>query len=376
MKRDLEQAGCAGRHQVYTWSGSSYEIGFQHGKTLRNEIIEEARGALDLFARSQSWTERKALDFALSQWEPLFQLHTPRAIEEIKGIAAGSGLDYAWTFFAAVHGGTKSRPHQGGGCTAFACGKQSTQDRKILMGQTKDTTAPLTRYRMMRLGFTDGPACLLLNYPGWLVHLGMNQEGLACTGNSLYAAPPSGETLPITFLRRLVMERASVAEVLYVIRGMAFDNGSTMIADPTGRIVCIECVAGKMELQDVSGQAFAHANSILCEGLQRYENAVLDSPSSPLRQTNLQRLLNSKRGSLTVNDLKRFLADRTNFPLSVCRHKSEKDPLWTTAALVANLTERELHVAIGNPCVAKFEKYDFSPMKASPKTTTLSHRAT
>ncbi len=114
---------------------------------------------------------------------------------------------------------------------------------------------------------------------------------------------------------------------------------------------------------------------MFCEQFQPLENAVLDSPSSPLRQINMQRLLQSKRGSISVDDLKRFTPDHTNFLLSICRHNSDPDPLWTTAAFVADLTGRELHVAIGKPCVAPFTRYDFSPMSQGPLPKTLTRRA-
>jgi isopenicillin-N N-acyltransferase-like protein len=376
MKRRIaDTAGQSAPHQVYTWSGTPFEIGFQHGKALRKEIITEAKGAIEAFARNRRWTETRALDVALSEWEPLFERHTPRAIEEIKGIAEGAKFDYAWTFFAAVHGGTKSMPPRSGECTAFGCGKKTTQGGKLFIGQTKDTTAPLNRYRIMRLAYENGDGCILLNYPGWISNIGISSQGLACTANSLYARQPALETAPLTFLRRLVMEKSSVDGVLRAIRGLAFDNGCTVIGDATGRLVCLECVDGKTDVLDVSGQAFCHANSVLCDHFQSLEDSVLGSPSSPLRQTNLQRLLNSKHGSITADDLKRFTADHTNFPLSVCRHRSDEDPLCTTAAFVANLTDRELHVAIGNPCVARFETYDFRPMKERPGSRARRHQA-
>jgi hypothetical protein len=224
---------------------------------------------------------------------------------------------------------------------------------------------PLSRYRIMRIEYTDSYPRIVLNYPGWLMHFGLSARGLACTGNSLCARQPSVETMPLTFLRRLAMEKDSVDEVLDVARGMAFDNGCTILGDATGHFVCIESVAGKNDIRDVSGQAFCHANSVLCEHLRPYEDAELEYQSSPLRQTHMQRLLDAKRGSLTVEDLKRFTADHAHFPLSVCRHRSERDPTWTTAAFIADLTERALHIAIGNPCVAPFVKYDFDTMMPS-----------
>lgn len=84
------------------------------------------------------------------------------------------------------------------------------------------------------------------------------------------------------------------------------------------------------------------------------------STSSPIRQKNVDRLLAKHAGVITVNRLKQILSDHTNYPLSICRHVSSKDPLCTTAAVVADLTDQEIHIAMGNPCVARFRKYSFA----------------
>ena len=55
--------------------------------------------------------------------------------------------------------------------------------------------------------------------------------------------------------------------------------------------------------------------------------------------------------------MKQILADHADFPLSVCRHFASEDALVTTAAFVADLSTLEMHIAIGNPCVAPFQTY-------------------
>ena len=349
--------GRAGCHQVYRWRGSPYEIGVQHGHALRCEILTEMRPALEQFALVRGLTEARAASEARAMWGPLFERHTPSVIEEIKGLAQGCGIDEDLAFFAALHGGTKTTQLAVENCTAFACSGNSCADGHVIIGQNKDSPAPLTRYRIMELTREDGHGSILLNYPGWAANIGLTSRGMSFTGNSLSARPPGHETTPISFLRRLILERETVDEVLAHIDGLSFDNGCTLIADRTGRAVCLESVAGQLDIRDISGQAFAHANSIQSDSLRPLEDAILGSPSSPLRQANLQRLLDDRAGSITVDDATRFLSDHTDFPLSVCRHKSKQDPLWTTAAFVADLTVGEIHIAIGHPCAAPFQRY-------------------
>lgn len=324
---------------------------------LRDAIVKEAKVAIEEFARARKWTEKRVFDYALSEWHPLFEKHVPRCVEEIRGMAAGGGFDYAWMLFAAVHGGSKTHPFIHEGCTSVACGGTATRRGKALLGQTKDTSAPLERYRVMTQHFSEGPSCVVLNYPGWPFHIGITSAGLGLTGNSLFGRAPKGETVPTMLLRCLVKEKRTLDEVLAVVRGLSFDNGCMTLGDAGGRLVCLECVNGRVDVRDVSGRAFCHANSILCESLRCDEEQDFPSPSSPLRQRNMERLLASKGGDLRAEDLKAFFADHDGFPLSICRHPSDRDRGWTTAAMVANLTDREMEVAIGNPCVAPFERY-------------------
>jgi len=352
-----EVAGQSAPHQVYRWRGEPYEIGFQHGRALRAEILEEVGPAIEQFAADRDMTVQGAASFARSEWGPLFAQHTPAVMEEVKGLAAGSGIDGDLAFFAAVHGGTKTTLFAGQACTSFTCTGDSCADGHVIAGQTKDTTAPLTRYRIMELDRADGRGAVLLNYPGWAVNIGLTSGGMVFTANSLYAGPPAQEAAPTSLLRRLVLERDSVDEVLACIEGLSFDNGCTLIADRTGRAVCVEAAAGEVDVLDVSGKAFAHANNIVSDRLKGLEDSAPGSPSSPVRATNLQRLLDERAGDITADDARRFLADHTDFPLSVCRHKSDRDPLWTTAAFVADLTSGAIHIAIGHPCTAPFLTY-------------------
>ncbi|MFO7534490.1 MAG: C45 family autoproteolytic acyltransferase/hydrolase [Kiritimatiellia bacterium] len=214
------QPGQSGPHQFYEWRGAAYEVGFQHGQALRAEIVAETAGVIESFARDRCESESAALEGARLAWEPLFREHVPRVLEEIRGLADGGGFAYDWMFFAALHGGTKAGPALArNACTAFACGPTATRDGAALMGQTKDTSAPLSRYRIIRLLTSDGPARVMLNYPGWITHLGLSEHGLFNTCNSLHAPLPGSDAAPLSLLRAMVSEKRSVDEVLRAIRG-------------------------------------------------------------------------------------------------------------------------------------------------------------
>lgn len=349
--------GAQGAHQVYDFKGSPYEIGFQHGKRLREEIIRETKSAVDALARQRATSVGKALDFVVSSYEPLFRDHAPMALEEIRGMAQGSELSYAHAFFVATRVGMRVPAAKSAECTAVACGKPTTAGGKVFIGQNKDLrNRPLDRFRIMRVAYDSGRRGIVLNYAGWIANMCLTSDGLSYTGNSLYAQEASGDVIPFSLLIRLVLEKRSVREVLDTIPKLPFENFCILIGDATGHLVCLEQVAGQMNIRDVSQDAFGHANSILCEELKPFEDAKLLGLSSPCRQKNVQQRLDEKRGRLTVADLKAIFADHADYPLSICRHGDSRG-VMTTASFVANLTDREIEIAIGHPCTAPFRRY-------------------
>lgn len=352
-----DYTGRMGSHQHHEFAGSPFEVGVQHGKALRQEIIQEAQASIQDLVAKFGTSENHALDRMLSRYEGVFREYVPEALDEIQGIAEGAKLSYPYAFYAATRDGMSVSSSERAVCTALACGKRVTAGGKVLMGQTKDTTAPLTRYRIVHVSCDSGRRIVLLTYPGWIANLCLTSYGLSFTVNSLYAREPERVTAPISLLERLVMQSASVSEVLDRIRGQSFENRCMFIGDSSGRIVCLEMVAGQTNIREVSGLAFGHANSILYEGFKRHEDRDLGCPSSPVRQRNILKLLGDSGSSIGIQDIQRMFADHTDFPLSICRHDSDKDPLVTTAAFIANLSDLETYIAIGNPCVAGFKKY-------------------
>jgi isopenicillin-N N-acyltransferase-like protein len=76
-----------------------------------------------------------------------------------------------------------------------------------------------------------------------------------------------------------------------------------------------------------------------------------------MRQRNADRLLEENQGHLSVETLQKIMADHSDYPYSLCRHATEDDPIYTTAAFVADLTNLQMHIAIGHACVSQWHTY-------------------
>ena len=277
----------------------------------------------------------------------------PAALEEIRGMAEGARLSYAFAFWAATRDGMRED------CTAVVAGGRRCAGGGVLIGQNKDTSAPLERFRIMRMRYRDGSARIVLNYPGWIGNLCLSTDGLSFTGNSLYAPPPARGAMPTSLLKRILMERRSVRAALDEIRGLRFTNGCLLITGHDGQSVCMELAAGRREVRDLAGTAFGHANSILFEPLRPLEKNT--SASSPARQKRVDELLRRHEGALTVSDFQAIFSDHGGFPLSICQHPEPSKDAGTNASFVADLASRRIHIAIGNPCAAGYVSYSLNP---------------
>lgn len=337
---------------VYRWQGSAREIGKQHGSALSGEIRREFASALRDYAQASGQSEIESARQVWRTYRGEFAQRVPSAIEEIEGISEGSGLPLEVAFFAATRDLLPIRH----GCTAIICGGNRSSSGMPMIGQTKDTAAPLDRFKLMVLGYGSGLRAVALGYPGWIGNMSLSSHGLAWTGNSLYAAEPSGTVHPASLLKRIFLESATVAEALERSKGLRFGNSCFGIADRSGRAVFLEWVGGECDLIEVRDGLFGHANGILGRFRNRDRSSV-ESPGSASRQRRIDSLLSGMNGKVTVGHLETCFRDHHDSPYSICSHTSSQGIFPTTAGYIADLAKLEFHVVVGPPCLGKFRTF-------------------
>ena len=105
-------------------------------------------------------------------------------------------------------------------------------------------------------------------------------------------------------------------------------------------------------------QYLAHTNHILDKNLKSQEREHSKDSSWRLEQAN-ELLRNNK---FDFNLVKKILADHKHKPFSICCHEYEKKgtvPYATLASVIVNVRKNEFYIAHGNPCKAKYKKYEF-----------------
>lgn len=147
-----------GENIILHLSGTPYEMGYQHGKLLKDEILS---GVYPIFSDPIShnsdfydkpkWMKKLMLKFLEIKVYKKIERNTPREyLEELKGIADGAGLDYRSVFIANFLSDltmamvpsviNKKALDMGisAACSSFAASGPATADGKLIFGRNTD----------------------------------------------------------------------------------------------------------------------------------------------------------------------------------------------------------------------------------------------
>lgn len=340
--------------------GNHRELGRQHGEQCR----ESLRRFLDYLGVTLKFTRAEIQRRAL-QFQPLFQRHAPHLVEEIRGLAEGAGVPLAEALAVQVRGEMAQLP--GEGCTTFVISPAGTADRAILIGQNSDMDPEIEDVGyVLRLEPEGKPAVLMWTFGGQLGYHGLNSAGVAHFANALGGGPAWKLGLPHYPVKRMMLEQQSVADVLALLRrAPVCSSGNYVLCDGAGKIADIELTAEGFATIESPPEGFiAHSNHFLCQPHACAANDAVSVPDSFPRLERMRALLAGRYGAITVDDMKRFLADHEGRPTSICRHPhagpdhpSVSARGKTAASLIAEPARGLLHVSRGNPCTARFETY-------------------
>jgi isopenicillin-N N-acyltransferase-like protein len=142
-------------------------------------------------------------------------------------------------------------------------------------------------------------------------------------------------------------------------------SGNYVLCDGAGRIADVELTPDGFTVTEDSGAGFiTHTNHFLCAPHDCAANRDASVPDSFPRLQRMRALIAAKFGSITVDDMKSFLADHAGQPTSICRHPHDGPDHpsvsargRTVASLIAEPAAGRLHVSRGNPCLNGYRSY-------------------
>lgn len=331
-------------------SGTSYEMGYEHGVQAADLIRRYLLWIEKLTRLSRDVLCRNAMTFL-----PAIEALSPELVKEMQGLAAGAGLSFEEAVLCQAR--ADAAQVSAGGCTAFALTGSATADGRPLAGQNQDLEPEYADVAVvLRVRPTDGrPRAVMFTFAGQLGYSGLNEYGVAHFTNGLYnyRCSPGVPRYP---LKRVMLEQRTVGECIDLLATHRSCSAANLVmCDGDGCIADVEVRPEGIALfADDRPDQRLHSNHYLTPEFAAHEAGTF--PDSGPRLARLRALVGQYWGRITVDTLKAVLADHDGDPAAICRHGA--NGIYSICGYIAEPAKRLLHVRRGHGCLGAWQAYE------------------
>lgn len=337
--------------------GSPYEQGVQQGQALVDLIADNIKTLRENVEKCGCNMERYVL--FMDKNAAFLQRECPDQIEEIKGIADGSGMKYEDILFINIPTYFMLQ-YFSQECSMILARGKATADGETYLIKNRDMRIPLQQVVIER-HYDNGKIISEVNGAGIITYpgIGINSDGLALTTTGFWSKKAHIELdevekrhifvnihLPLTRCR-------SVMEVIAHLENLPRMNGLNIIAVDKDDAALIETTRNDMTVvhDDGSGIMF-RTNHYLFEKNVCLNPDFSEYPSTFMRFKRINELLAQRLGKIRFQDLFRILSDHENEPVnSICRHPNALSVVETVSTTLVELEDKELWTTLDNPCL-------------------------
>ncbi len=333
--------------------GSRRAIGRAHGEAFAERIRRNADFYTSWLAASTGSSRERVLELA-SLFAPVIERHLPAQLEEMEGIAAGSGRSLEEILAINARSdlltlGRREEPEgDKPGCTALALSGSSGRAPLLALGQNWDWKPELAGNTvLLRVRPSSGPDLVTLTEAGMVGKIGFNQHRLGVCLNFLShpADDPEGPVgVPVHCLLRGVMECSSLEEAVKLVSWAPRCASANFLMARAGR-------EGPRAL-DLEWTSAAVGRLPMREGVLVHTNHF-KNPCFPSREeesstwgrdrlaTDLARRLREELPD-PVERMQRILSSCAEEPYPISRPT-------TLAGVVMDLSRNRIHLVAGQP---------------------------
>jgi isopenicillin-N N-acyltransferase-like protein len=268
-------------------------------------------------------------------------------MREIEGIAAGADVPVedivalnarSELLYAHEKLGATEPPD---GCTGVVVLPEASASGTLIHAQNWDWRVESAALGVvLRIRPDQGPAILTFVEAGMLARAGLNEQGIATTGNFLRAATDGGRVgVPLPLIRRAILKSEILAQALAVVfRSARTVSNNMIVSHAGGEAVSLETCPEEVFWQMPERGLLVHANHFKTPGaLAKVRDRSLEtSPDSLYRDRRVAAALAAKAPRIGREDVIAALADRFGAPRAVCRSPSV-GPGGATSATVATI---------------------------------------
>lgn len=333
---------------LFDLAGSPSDIGLAYGRQAGEYVHRSVAIYKNAFGqKGVTWDH--ARDRA-REFTRKIETYNPAFLEELNAVARGAELPLEDLVAInarteLLYGQNPAAPNEPetdpDGCTGAIALPEATASGHMLHGQNWDWRDECADSSVvLRVQPSEGPRMLIFVEAGILARCGMNDAGVAVTGNFLQTDRDYGhEGVPVPLVRRRVLMSRSLGEAIRVVMDAprSFSN-NMMISQRDGEAVNLEATPGEVFWTLPDAGLLVHANHFTSVGaLAKVHDRGLETNTDSLyRDRRVRARLDANRGQLETDDFKQAFADRYGAPRAVCRSPVQ-GPGGKTSSTVATV---------------------------------------
>jgi len=344
-------------------TGTPFERGITYGSETSDLIKRSILNYSEMFEVFSGINWYEAIERARS-FIPFIEKDSPCLLEEMKGIAKGSGLDFE--DILTLNSRSELVLDQSvDGCTAFGVSRDITCDEKTYVCQNWDwIRRQFESLVILEILQSPSPSILMLAEAGMISGKGLNSRGIGVCFNAL-STGMAGMGLPVHIILRKILDSNTIGDAVEAVAtSKRASSGNFLIGNSEGEIINIESAPEDFGVLYADKGYLSHTNHFLCSNLicRVQDKGKVILPDTFHRLGRINRLLD-QAGRLNFIKCSEFLADHRNYPDSICRHEDEKDPegkqLASVYSTIMDLEEKKLWLTDTNPCSGSYTFYEF-----------------
>lgn len=336
----------------HTLRGSHYDVGYQMGQLF----AADAHESMEAVKEEPPPLPSDRVEALLSQAALAIRWTFPEVWQEIEGMAAGAGVgvrDILLTVCEEVWDPLQMQEPltptaKDTGCTDIVALGAATAKGTTLLGHTNDGYRNDGKTRLITCRFDDGsPSLRGVVLGSGFFSLLQNSAGLIQTGNELTQIDAKGG-VPRQVLARAIMSARTIEEAVQKLltpdRATAYN---TILADRTGRVVCVETSATDARVIPITSSRYVHTNHFLHPEMVEYEGKSDGRKRSSLIRYDVATQKMFAQDDHTPESFRSILADHHGYPEGICRHGEE---IITQFAAIYEAETGTIWLHDGNPC--------------------------
>ncbi|MCA9918075.1 MAG: hypothetical protein KC445_08990 [Anaerolineales bacterium] len=355
--------------RVLKASGSAYEIGYEHGRSYRNDIRRYTKERVQLVCGGLWSGGPMSREEVLSIAEmclPDHEAYAPELYQELHGLADATGLspaellivggftDFVDTVYSLSIPRSARLPVDD--CTAFIV-PDSAAAGAGLFGQTWDMHDTATEFVILLDVQPDNtPRSLVFTTTGCLGQIGMNEHGICVGINNLLGADGQiGVTWP--FVVRKILQQDNIDDALACITEAKLAGAHNyLLFDGNGRGYNIEAMSSHHVVTPLAGEPLVHTNHCLLRETMKFaqERPADSQASSEARLGRAGELLGER--PLTIHHLIALTRD----PDAICVRAKPPFHVESCGAAIMQPKTGTFWAVWGLPSENEYEQFELN----------------